>query len=96
MTRRAWPFSTSASMATSPAGVSRTNLVTGSLTATIPVSISTVATQMVLLPDMGGYSTCSMMMKAAAAVGPVGGNTRLQLAAGYPRGSRSIRRRRSS
>ena len=44
--------------------------MTGSLTGTIPVSISTVATQMVLLPDMGGYSTCSMMMKPAAGWGP--------------------------
>ncbi len=56
--------------------------MTGSLTSTIPVSMSTVATQIVLLPDMGGYSTCSIMTKPAVAAGSAGGNTRLQLAAG--------------
>ena len=35
-----------------------------------------------VLPDIGGYSTCSIMTKPAAAVVPVGGRTRLQFAAG--------------
>ena len=48
----------------------------------MPVSISTVTTQMVLLPDMGGYSTCSMITKPASASGFAGGRIRLQQAAG--------------
>jgi len=41
-----------------------------------------VVTQMVFVPDIGGYSTCSMMTKPASASARVGGRTRLQLAAG--------------
>src|SRR5262249_51880656 len=63
---------------------------------TIPVSIKAVTTQMVLLPDMGGYSTCSMITKPAWARLSVAGRTRLQFAAGYPRGSRSMRFRSPS
>ena len=37
-----------------PAGASRTNSVTGSTIGSMPVSSSTVATQIVLLPDIGG------------------------------------------
>ena len=59
---------------TSPAGVSRVSSVTGSAMGTSPVSSSAVTTQMVLVPDMGGYSTCSRMMKPASASGRVGGN----------------------
>lgn len=44
-----------------PAANSRTRLVTGSLGSSIPVSSRTVATQIVLLPDMTGYSIDSMM-----------------------------------
>ncbi len=66
----------------SPAGVSSLSSVTGSFAATIPVSMSTVTTQMVLLPDMAGYSVCSMMTKPASASGLVGGRIRLQQVAG--------------
>ncbi len=59
----------------------------------MPVSISTVTTQMVLVPDIGGYSTCSMITNPASASGFAGGRITLQFAAGYPRGSRSMRRR---
>ena len=48
-------------MPMSPAGDSSTSSVTGSVAVTIPVSISTVATAIVLVPDIPGYSTCSMM-----------------------------------
>jgi hypothetical protein len=50
--------------------------------ATMPISTRTVATQMVLLPDMGGYSTCSIITNPAAAAGSVAGSNWLQLAAG--------------
>ena len=82
VTRRACPPTTSAFTRTRPAGVSSVKLVTGSWTSTMRLSIRTVVTQMVLVPDIGGYSTCSMMTKPAAAAGLVGGSTRLQLAAG--------------
>ena len=74
----------------SPAGVSRVSSVTGSTAATMPVSMSAVTVQMVFVPDMGGYSVCSMITNPASASGCVGGSTRLQFAAGYPRGSRSM------
>jgi len=76
------PRVTSASTAISPAGVSSLSRVTGSQTGTIPVSMSTVTTQMMLVPDMGGYSTCSMITKPASASGFAGGRIRLQQVAG--------------
>ena len=91
-----FPSSTVAVTRTRPAGVSRFSSVTGSSAGTIPVSMSTVVTQIVFVPDMGGYSVCSMITKAASAAGSVGGSSRLQLAAGYPRGSRNISLRRAS
>jgi hypothetical protein len=45
----------------SPAGASRTSSVTGSVIGTMPVSSSTVAVQIVLLPDIAGYSVDSAM-----------------------------------
>src|SRR5450759_1148894 len=93
VTLRTLPWCTSASTAIRPAGVSSLRCVTGSTALTMPVSISTVTTQMVLVPDIGGYSTCSIMTNPASASGWLEGKTRLQLAAGYPRGSRSMRRR---
>ena len=47
----------------------------------MPVSIRTVATLMVLEPDMGGYSVCSMMPNPAPASGRVGGRITLQQSA---------------
>ena len=46
-----------------PAGASSVSSVTGSRIGSMPVSSSTVVTQIVLVPDIGGYSTCSMMTK---------------------------------
>ena len=77
-----FPFLQSARTATSPAGVSSTNSVTGSFIESMPVSSRTVVVQMVLVPDIGGYSTCSMMMNPASALGCVGARIRLQFAAG--------------
>ena len=45
----------------SPAGASRVSSVTGSVIGTMPVSRRTVATQIVFVPDIPGYSTCSMI-----------------------------------
>ena len=47
---------------TTPAGASSRSVVSGSCIATIPVSSSTVATQIVFEPDIAGYSVGSMMM----------------------------------
>jgi hypothetical protein len=47
---------------TTPAGASRRTVVSGSRISTIPVSSSTVATQIVFEPDIAGYSVGSMMM----------------------------------
>ena len=96
VTLRHLPPRTSASTAIRPAGVSSFRRVMGSVTFTMPVSISTVTVQMVLVPDIAGYSTCSMITNPASASGWFEGSTRLQFAAGYPRGSRSMRRRSPS
>ena len=68
----------------------------GSITSTIPVSIKVVTTQMVLVPDIPGYSVCSMITKPATASGLFDGKIKLQFAAGYPLGSRSILKRNES
>ncbi len=90
------PSRTAAITRMMPAGVSSASSVTGSLTGTMPVSISAVTTQIVFEPDIGGYSTCSMITKPASASGVVGGRITLQQSAGYPRGSRSITLRSQS
>ena len=82
VTSRHLPSRTAACTRTSPAGVSSVSSVTGSVTATMPVSISAVTTQMVFEPDIGGYSTCSMITKPASASGAVGGRITLQQRAG--------------
>ena len=56
------PFEHSQCSGIRPAGDSRTISVTGSVMGSIPVSSSTVAVQIVLLPDMAGYSVASAMM----------------------------------
>ena len=45
----------------SPAGASSVTSVTGSVIGSMPVSSSTVATHIVFVPDIPGYSTCSMI-----------------------------------
>ncbi len=44
-----------------PAGVSSVSSVTGSRCSMMPVSSSVVTTQIVFVPLIGGYSTCSMI-----------------------------------
>ena len=61
---------------TTPPGASSLTTVSGSRIATIPVSSSTVAVQIVFEPDMAGYSVGSMMMKPASQSGRVAGTTR--------------------
>src|SRR5215471_7026560 len=77
-----FPCETAAWTRMTPAGVSKASFVTGSSTLTMPVSISTVTTQMVFDPDMGGYSTCSIITNPASQSGCVGGKMRLQQRAG--------------
>ena len=69
VTPRTLPSSTAASTSMSPAGVSSLSRVRGSAPFTMPVSMRAVTTQMVLVPDMPGYSTCSMITKPASASG---------------------------
>ena len=45
----------------SPAGASSVSSVTGSVIGSIPVSSRTVTTHIVFVPDIPGYSTCSMI-----------------------------------
>ncbi|MNC37964.1 hypothetical protein D3C75_865490 [compost metagenome] len=56
------PPSHRALMRISPAGASSTSSVSGSCIGSMPISSSTVTTEMVLPPDITGYSICSMMM----------------------------------
>ena len=65
-----------------PAGDSRVSSVTGSRIGSMPVSSSTVTTHIVFVPDMPGYSTCSMITYPASASGWFEGRMRLQFAAG--------------
>ena len=53
----------------SPAGASSAISVTGSCIGSIPVSSRAVTTQIVLVPDIPGYSTCSMITYPASASG---------------------------
>ncbi len=77
-----FPSRTAAWTRITPAGVSSVNSVTGSVAGTIPVSIRAVTTQIVLEPDIGGYSTCSMITNPASASATVGGRITLQHSAG--------------
>ena len=65
-----------------PAGASRVSSVTGSTIGSIPVSSRTVTTHIVFVPDIPGYSTCSMITYPASAAGSAGLRMRLQFAAG--------------
>ncbi|CAN5221761.1 hypothetical protein BH09ACT1_BH09ACT1_17920 [soil metagenome] len=60
VTESACPSVTATRAITSPAGVSRRMVVTGSWTATIPVSTSTVATPIVPWPHIGRQPDTSM------------------------------------
>ena len=60
----------------------------------MPVSSSTVATQIELEPDIGGVSSGSMMMKPICAFGFLGGTSRLTWRKTPPRGSFRTKLRR--
>ncbi len=87
VTAVAAPSSTRTSATTRPAGVSRRTVVTGSVTATIPVSTSTVATPMVPCPHIGSSPETSMNRTPQSASGRVGGWRIAPLIAACPRGS---------
>jgi hypothetical protein len=71
------PSRQAALTSTTPAGASRRSVVSGSRSSTMPVSSSTVATQIVFEPDIAGYSVGSMMMKPASQSGRRDGTIRL-------------------
>jgi hypothetical protein len=71
----------------SPAGVSRRTIVSGSVTATIPVSTSTVATPIVPCPHMGRQPETSMNSTPQSASSRVGGWRIAPDIAACPRGS---------
>ena len=79
-----------------PAGVSSRITVSGSVTATIPVSTSTVATPIVPCPHIGRQPETSMKSTPQSASGRVGGCRIAPDIAACPRGSRISSRRRSS
>ncbi len=62
----------------------------------MPVSRSTVATQIVFEPDIAGYSVGSMMMKPASQSSRSDGTMRFACMATLPRGSRRSSRRSES
>ena len=62
----------------------------------MPVSSSTVATQIVFEPDIAGYSVGSMMMNPASQSSRADGTIRFAWTATLPRGSRSSSRRNES
>ncbi len=79
-----------------PAGVSRRTIVSGSVTSTMPVSTSTVATPMVPCPHIGKKPLTSMYSTPKSASGRVGGWRIAPLIAACPRGSSTRKRRNSS
>jgi hypothetical protein len=72
---------------TSPPGASSTSRVSGSSIGRMPVSSSTVTTQIEFEPDIGGVSEGSMMMKPICARGSFGGTRRFTCRKTPPRGS---------
>ena len=96
VTARARPPSTATRASTSPAGVSSRTTVSGSLTSTIPVSTSTVATPIVPCPHIGRQPETSMNSTPQSASGRVGGCRIAPDIAPWPRGSRISSSRRSS
>jgi len=75
--RSALPLEHSARTRTSPPGASSTISVTGSCIGMIPLSSSTVDTQIELEPDIGGVSSGSMMIQPIWASGCLAGTSRL-------------------
>ncbi len=87
MTLRAAPSSTATSAMTRPAGVSSRIRVTGSVTSTMPVSTSTVATPIVPWPHIGRQPDTSMNSTPKSQSGRVGGCRIAPDIAEWPRGS---------
>jgi hypothetical protein len=87
VTERTAPSSTATSAVTRPAGTSRRMVVTGSVTSTMPVSTSTVATPMVPWPHIGSSPVTSMNSTPTSASGRVEGWRMAPDMAAWPRGS---------
>src|SRR5579871_5481768 len=81
---------------TGPPGASIRTTVSGSCMGTMPVSSSTVATQIRLEPELGTYSVGSMMITPVAHPGVTGGISRFTCRQTLPRGSHSSSRRTAS
>src|SRR5918993_1372485 len=81
---------------TRPPGASRVRRVSGSCMGRMPLSSSTVATQMELEPDMGGVSAGSMMIQPICARLSLGGTSRFTCRNTPPRGSLSMNWRKAS
>lgn len=69
VTRSTFPLRQAQRASISPPGDSRTSVVSGSIMGRMPVSRMTVATHMVLEPDIAGYFVASMMTNAMSASG---------------------------
>ena len=85
--RSALPLRHSATTSIRPPGASSVMRVCGSVIGMMPLSSSTVATQIEFEPDIGGVSSGSMMMKPMSASGFLGGTSRLTCRNTPPRGS---------
>jgi len=96
VTRSARPPETATATSTSPAGVSSRIRVSGSVTSTIPVSTSTVATPIVPWPHIGRHPDTSTNSTPQSASGRVAGCRNAPDIAEWPRGSRISSSRRSS
>ena len=96
VTRSQRPSRQVATVRTSPAAVSRTTTVSGSVIGTAPVSSSAVTTQIVFEPLIACARSGCRMMKPACAAGSDDSNTRLALVCGRPRGSKHRNRRSES
>ena len=96
VTAAARPSTTATRASTRPAGVSSRTTVSGSVTSTMPVSISTVATPIVPWPHIGRQPETSMNSTPQSASSRVGGCRMAPDIAAWPRGSRISSSRRSS
>ena len=96
VTRSQRPSRHVATVRTSPAAVSSTTSVSGSVIGTAPVSSSAVTTQIVFEPLIACARSGCRITKPACAAGSVDANTRLALVCGRPRGSKHRNRRSES
>ena len=89
-----FPSRHSAITFTNPPGASSVISVKGSIIGIIPVSKSTVATQIALEPDMGGVSSGSIIIQPMCASECIGGTSKFTCLNTPPRGSLSIKFRK--